>query len=175
MNKHIIGLAVSLMILFFSPAHAFTLTHDNDTYREGCDYKKFLVPPSTFPYTICMDACGVDPACQAWNFVPRPGNSTPLCFLKNCVGARRGAIGPVSGVKIPATMGFFETDIDRVGCDYTNFVGGTAQFCWLQCAFDSQCQAWNFDPRFTFMCFLKNCIPAPTLSVGLTGGVKFSQ
>lgn len=173
MEKHIICLAVSLMIFFFSPAHAFTLTFENNTDRAGCDYTNFVVPPANFPYAACMNACGLDSTCQAWNFDPTSG--TPLCFLKNCVPAPSVHNGAVGGVKLPATMSDFENDIDRVGCDYENFVGPNPQFCMTQCGLDASCQAWNFDPRLTLTCFLKTCVPAPTPSVGLTGGVKFSK
>jgi hypothetical protein len=89
MEKRIIRLAVSLMIFFFSPAHAFTLTFENNTDRTGCDYKNFAVPRANFPYAACMNACGLDSTCQAWNFDPTSG--TPLCFLKKLCPSTKSA------------------------------------------------------------------------------------
>src|SRR5215813_3125076 len=118
MEKRIICLAVSLMIFVFSPAHAFTLTPEFDTNRPGCDYRNFAVPGANFgsAYSVCMNACGLDSSCQAWNFNSRSG--TPTCFLKNCAPNPTAANGTVGGVKLPATMSGFEGGFDRVGCDY---------------------------------------------------------
>jgi hypothetical protein len=86
MEKRIIWLAVSLVIFIFSPAHAFTLTPAQSAEDlPGCDYKNFVLPggnntPNYVLYDVCMDACGLDSSCQAWNFDPRSGK--PTCFLK---------------------------------------------------------------------------------------------
>ena len=177
MEKRIICLAVSLMIFAFFPAHAFSLIVEADTDRPGCDYKHFSVPLANDAkkfYNVCMNACGADSSCQAWNFDPRSG--TPTCFLKNCVPAHTVAMGTVGGVKYSAIMSGIESQIDRVGCDYKNFIDNIPNNCVIACAADPVCQAWNFDNRSgTPRCFLKSCVPAPTVSVGsIDGGVKFS-
>jgi hypothetical protein len=100
----------------------------------------------------------------------------PMCFLKNCRPEGRVAYGTVGGMKFLATMSGDETDIDRVGCDYKILANSYAQLCLIACALDSRCQAWNFDPRSsTPKCFLKNCVPAPTVFGGMVSGVKFSE
>jgi len=110
-------------------------------------------------------------------------------LLKNRVPAPRvtGNVPPnvFGGVKFSATMSGFEAWIDRVGCDYKSFAVAKNPFphnlfaaCMTACAVDSTCQAWNFDSRGTLMCFLKNCVPAPTVSGGgvdVGSGVKFSK
>jgi PAN domain len=78
-----------------------------------------------------------------------------------------------------------EFDFDRPGCDYRSFAVPRANdlkkfynVCQDACGADSSCQAWNFDNRSqrTPMCFLKSCVPVPTVNVvGVIGGVKFSQ
>jgi len=145
MEKRIISLAVSLIIFVFSSAHAFTLINEYNTDRVGCDYRTFAVPGATFgsAYSACMNACGLDSGCQAWNFNPRSG--TPGCFLKNCAPAPTVANGTVGGVKLPATMSGFENGFDRVGCDYRSFPVSGTQVCMATCARDSRCQAWNYD------------------------------
>jgi len=181
MEKRIIWLAVSLLLFVFSPAHAqLSLPVEYDTDRPGCDYKNFVVPrandPRTF-YTVCMDTCGADPSCQAWNFDPRSGQ--PTCFLKNCAPAPTAAKGTVGGLKYSAQMSAVENEIDRPGCDYKNFVTFIPNVCLTACGVDSNCQAWNFDNRSSPKpptCFLKNCVPVPTVSAGgVVGGVKFSK
>jgi PAN domain len=97
--------------------------------------------------------------------------------------------GSIGGVKLPATMSGAEIGIDRTGCDFSNFpaVDPTthaidSQICMFTCAEDNRCQAWNFDPRVptvgTGTCFLKNCVPPPTVpsaGTGVESGVKFSK
>jgi len=179
MEKRIICLAVSLMIFVLSQAHAINLPVEFDFDRPGCDYRSFAVPRANDLkkfYNVCQDACGADSSCHAWNFDPRSG--TPMCFLKNCVPAATAAKGTVGGVKYSATMSGIENQIDRVGCDYKNFVTFIPNMCVTECGADSSCQAWNFDNRSqrTPMCFLKSCVPVPTVNVvGVIGGVKFSQ
>ena len=103
MEKRIIWLAVSLIIFVFSPAHAGTLTVEYETDRPGCDYQTFVLPGIQHGnYNPCMDACGLDFNCEAWNFDPRSG--TPTCFLKNCVPAATASSSHplvTSGVKFP--------------------------------------------------------------------------
>jgi hypothetical protein len=72
-----------------------------------------------------------------------------------------------------------EENIDRVGCDFKIFAAPSQEttdgyaVCFDACGADSSCQAWNLDRRSgTPMCFLKNCVPPPTSSVGLITGVK---
>jgi hypothetical protein len=178
MEKRIIWLAVSLMIFVCSLAHAFVLRVEYDTDRPGCDYKSFPVPgandPRTF-YNVCLDSCAADSSCHAWNFDPRSG--TPMCFLKNCAPLPTAAKGTVGGVKYSAIMSENEDKIDRPGCDYKNFVTNVPDVCVSACGIDSSCQAWNLDGRSgTNTCFLKNCVPAPTLTNDgrVIGGVKYS-
>jgi hypothetical protein len=179
MEKRIIWLTLCLMIFAYSPAHAISLYVEFDFDRPGCDYKNFVVPHANDPkkfYNVCVDACGADPSCQAWNFDPRSG--TPTCFLKNCAPLPTVAKGTVGGVKYSAEMSDIENRIDRVGCDYKNFVTSIPNYCVTQCGVEASCQAWNLDNRSggTPVCFLKNCVPAPTVSVGgVIGGVKFSK
>ena len=100
MEKRIICLAVGLMIFVFSPAHALSLIVEYDRDRAGCDYKSFAVPGANDPhafYNVCMDTCGADSSCKAWNFDVR--SSTPMCFLKNCVPAPTVSVGVSGGVK----------------------------------------------------------------------------
>jgi PAN domain-containing protein len=173
MEKRIICLAVSLMIFVFSPAHAFTLgALEFDIDRVGCDFKNFVVPNAD--RTICINACGLDSRCQACNFDSRSG--TPVCFLKNCAPVPRSSVGVVGGVKFPSTMSAVESNVDRTGCDFTNFVvpSSNVSVCSNACGLDSRCEAWNFDSRSGIpICFLKNCAPEPISSVGVIGGVKF--
>jgi len=73
MKNRIICLAVSLMIFVSSLAHAFTLSFEEYIDRPGCDYRNFAVPNHENAdlskiYAGCMDACGLDSSCQAWNF-----------------------------------------------------------------------------------------------------------
>jgi hypothetical protein len=178
MEKRIIGLAVSVIIFVFSPAHAFTLTPEFNTDRPGCDFRNFAVPGANFgsAFSVCMDACGLDSSCQAWNFDSRSG--APRCFLKNCVPPATVARGTVGGIKFQATMSVREDQIDRPGCDFRTLPVGDSQICVNSCAIDPRCQAWNFDSRSgAARCFLKNCVPTPTAtnSFGVTSGVKFSQ
>jgi hypothetical protein len=175
MEKRITWLAVSLMISIFSPAHAFTLTSENHVDLPGCDYKNFDVPDNV-PYNVCMDACGLDSNCQAWNLDSSSGKT--VCYLKNCSPAPVAST-TISGVKLQATMSDPETGTDRPGCDIGVLPGAkmTIQICLAACAVNNNCQAWNFDvPRSgTNTCYLKNCVPAPTFSLYTTSGVKFSQ
>ena len=181
MGKRLICLAVSLMVFIFFPAHAFTLRDEGQTDRPGCDFRSFVIPgANTSDFSsVCRDARGLDPACLAWNFDPRSG--TPGCFLKNCAPAPTVANGTVGGVKLPATMSGFENGFDRVGCDYRSFPVSGTQVCMATCARDSRCQAWNYDAvSGTPTCFLKSCIPAPTVVpprniFNIISGVKFSQ
>src|SRR6516164_4503796 len=108
MERRIISLSVGFMIFLVSPAHAF-LAIENDMDRPGCDYKNFAVPGAYDPnkfFNVCMDTCGADSSCQAWNFDPRSG--TPVCFLKNCAPAPTAANGTVGGVKYTAMMSDIE-------------------------------------------------------------------
>src|SRR5260370_1312986 len=118
MGKRIICLAVSLVTFVFSPAHAFTLTIEENTDRPGCDYRNFAVPgskPLPFSaYSVCMNACGLDPRCQAWNFDPTSGTE-PRCWLKNCTPAPTTHGNTTGGLRLPATMSGFEEGFDRVG------------------------------------------------------------
>ena len=176
-GKACLFLTVSLMILVFSLAHAISLPTEFDVDRPGCDYKSFVVPGANDArtyYKVCRDSCAADPSCRAWNFDPRSG--TPKCFLKNCEPAATVAKGTVGGQKISVEMSSFgdENHIDRPGCDYRSFAEVNPFFCLTACALDPICQAWNFDSRKTVpTCFLKNCVPAPTVSNGNTGGVKY--
>jgi hypothetical protein len=160
---------------------AFTLTTEFGTDRPGCDYRNFAVPGSrgigSSVYPVCMDACGLDPSCQAWNYDYSTSGTEPRCWLKNCAQTPTTHGGTVGGVRLPATMSGFEEGFDRVGCDYRNFSASGADVCSATCARDSACQAWNFDARSgTRTCFLKNCVPAPTVppnSNNIYSGVKF--
>jgi hypothetical protein len=96
MEKRIICLAVSLMIFVFSPAQAFTMSDlEFNASRPGCDFKNFVPPGANGQ--VCMNACGLDSRCEAWNFDSRSG--TPICFLKNCAPEPITAIGVTGGVK----------------------------------------------------------------------------
>ena len=103
MGKRLICLAVSLMVFIFFPAHAFELRDEGQTDRPGCDFRSFVIPDANTSdfSSVCRDACGLDPACQAWNFDP---TGTPTCFLKDCVPrptVRRISPAFTSGVKFP--------------------------------------------------------------------------
>jgi PAN domain len=181
MEKRIIYLAVSLMILMifvFPPAHAFTLTFESNIDRPGCDFENFEVPiPGEI---LCMNACGRDPTCLAWNFDPVHFQGKLMCFLKNCNTSPQSSVGLTSGVKFPFTMSAAEANIDRPGCDIENFETQELGLCSNACGFNHSCEAWSFDPvHFQGpqpgwgMCFLKSCATPPQSSVGVTGGMKF--
>jgi PAN domain len=193
MERPIISLAVSIMIFSFSPAHAFTLFVENGIDRPGCDFKNFDLPGvdvGNSPQTssVCANACGLDTNCQGWSFDAPPIPGTGRCFLKNAICAPTVRATPlngsIGGVKLQATMSGVENEIDRPGCDFSNFpaVNPTThaidpQLCMFVCAEDNRCQAWNFDPRVgSGTCFLKNCVPPPTVpaSTSVKSGVKFA-
>ena len=187
MEKRIICLAAGIMIFVFFPAHAFTLLDEDGVDRPGCDFKSFVVPGNvgnSFSQVskVCKNACGLDPNCQAWNFDARSGTGT--CFLKNIICGAVISGSTDGGIKLPATMSEREMQVDRVGCDFSIFPatnpithGVDDYICNRTCAQESRCQAWNFDPRVgTGACFLKDCVPAPSVSgSGVISGVKFSQ
>jgi hypothetical protein len=183
MEKSIACLTASIMTFVFSPVHAFTLFQEQNTDRPGCDFRSFVVPGvnSVQFSSACMNACGLDKNCVAWNFDPRSGTNT--CFLKNNLCHPTVSPNTDSGFKLPATMSGMEFEIDRVGCDFSSFPaknplrpGADPQICMITCAEDNRCQAWNFDPGVgTGTCFLKNCVPPPTATPGgRTSGVKFA-
>jgi hypothetical protein len=165
-EKRIIWFVVSLMIPIFSPAHAFTLYPEYNTDRPGCDYKNFSIPnPNNIPYTpnfsVCMDACGLDTSCQAWNFDTR-SSGKGVCYLKNCTPNPTTADGTVGGIKLSATMSGSESGIDRPGCDFQSIplAEMTQELCEAACSGNSSCLAWNLDPRSgTPTCYLKKCVP----------------
>jgi len=76
-----------------------------------------------------------------------------------------------------------EGQTDRPGCDFRSFVipgANTSDFssvCRDARGLDPACLAWNFDPRGAPRCFLKDCVPSPTvtprISPAITSGVKF--
>jgi hypothetical protein len=190
MEKHIFCLAVSLMIFGFSPAHAITISIEASIDRVGCDFKNFVSPRNSSSSSqldtdvqVCINACGADSNCQAWNLDRRSGTS--MCFLKNCVPQKSISVGVFGGVKFPFTMSNVEISVDRPGCDYVIFAvtDRDARVCASNnglcgcsnaCGFDSTCQAWNVYFRTaTPKCFLKSCAPLPTSSVGNLSGVKF--
>ena len=81
------------------------------------------------------------------------------------------------------TMGPRELNIDRVGGDYNHFSFDeqpnelAITRCEHQCAIESSCVAWNFDPSGLRTCWLKgpNSPPLPSFSLGLTSGIKISS
>jgi PAN domain-containing protein len=96
MAKRIICLAVSLMIFVFSPVHAFTMSDlEFNASRPGCDFKNFVPPQASL--FVCVNACGLDSRCEAWNFDSRSG--TAICLLKNCAPEPVSTIGVTGGVK----------------------------------------------------------------------------
>jgi len=197
MEKRIICLAVSIMIFVFSPAHAFTLfLPEFNTDRPGCDFRNFIVPGANGSnrfqtFAACMNACGLDPNCQAWSFDTGFGTEgSGTCFLKNNICRATPNGHSIAGLKLfprPTQMSAIESEIDRVGCDFSSFSAdnplfgpGDPQICMFRCAEDNTCQAWNFDARSgTPMCFLKNCVPPPRVPPerpnNVASGVKFSQ
>ena len=186
MEKRIICcFAVSLMIFVFSPAHALQMTIQTGfdvpctPDIPNCDFR-IIDQPNPSDFTLCMNACGRDPSCVAWTFDPVHTPGKLKCFLKNTrLPLRSSAATLVSGFKLPFTMGAFERDIDRNGCDIEFFEEHDIGQCVNACGFNSSCEAWNFDPAHFDkpVCFLKNCgggrIPDPQSEPGVTGGVKF--
>jgi hypothetical protein len=172
MGKRIICLAVSLVTFVFSPAHAFTLTIEENTDRPGCDYRNFAVPGSKpLPFSAYS-------VCQAWNFdywrISTSG-AQPRCWLKNCAPAPTTHNFTIGGVKLPATMSIPEDGVKRVGCDYRNFSASGKDVCSATCARDSTCQSWYFSTR---SCFLQTCVAAPKVPPNhnnIYSGVKFSN
>ena len=188
MEKRIICLAAGIMIFVFFPAHAFTLLNEGGSDRPGCDLGSFPVPGpnpgnSSTVFNACKNACGLDTNCVAWNFDARSGTGT--CFLKNVICGAVISGSTEGGIKLPATMSEPEIQVERNGCDFSSFPatnpithGVDDYICIRTCAEDNRCQAWNFDPRVgTGACFLKDCVPAPSVSgsSGVTSGVKFFQ
>jgi len=188
MEKRIICLTVGIMIFVFFPAHAFTLLNEGGSDRPGCDLRSFPVPGAnagnnSTVFNACKNACGLDTNCVAWNFDARSGTRT--CFLKNVICGAVISGSTEGGIKLPATMSEPEIQVERNGCDFSSFPatnpithGVDDYICIRTCAEDNRCQAWNFDPRVgTGACFLKECIPAPSVSgsSNVISGVKFSQ
>jgi PAN domain len=164
------------MIFVFSPAHAFELSYESSIDRPGCDFENFEVPNSASGAgIICMNACGRDPSCQAWNFDPVHFQGKLMCFLKNCRPSPQSSAGVTGGLKLPFTMSTAELNVDRPGCDIQNFEAHDLGICSNACGCNNNCEAWNFDPVHfgTPMCFLKSCAAPPQSSAGVTGGVKF--
>lgn len=75
-----------------------------------------------------------------------------------------------------------ESETDRPGCDFRNFVVPRANdpffsvVCANACGRDANCRAWSYDTKFdgsgAGTCFLKNCVPAQIQSRGAYSGVK---
>ena len=70
-----------------------------DTNRLGPDYFSFVLP--TDNPSSCMEACQVDPLCQAWTFV-KPNTirgPEPICSFKGAIPPPQHDICCVSGTK----------------------------------------------------------------------------
>jgi PAN domain len=150
-------LAVGLMTFVLPPAHAAELTYEPNTDRPGCDFKNFPVPNSPNQGSVCGNACGRDPSCQAWNFDPVHFGGKSMCFLKNCHPSPQTSFGVTGGMKLPFTMGFREFNVDRPGCDIQNFQTPDITICENACGFAPNCESWNYDSRqgTPGTCFLK--------------------
>jgi PAN domain len=102
------------MIFVFSPAHAFTLFFEGETDLPGCDFKNFVVPGANAAnrfqtFGACMNACGLDPNCQAWNFDTRSGTGT--CFLKNNICGPTVSPGTVGGFRLTGLAAIFRVSL----------------------------------------------------------------
>jgi hypothetical protein len=155
---------------------------ENKIDRSGNDYRNFTAPNES----VCSDACGSEPICQAWNYDFSSG-LPGMCWLKSSVPPAQSSDKVVGGVKFHPPVTFtLEQGTDRRGCDYRNFpVPGEIAYpdftpaivCGNECGLDPRCQAWNYDTTTgklgAHLCFLKNCVPGPTTpSQGNTSGVK---
>jgi V8-like Glu-specific endopeptidase len=142
--------------------------------RNGGDFTSFTAEDNR--PEICVAACGRNPTCHAYTFVPRnfsgPG-SAPACFLKTTGARRIGNSLTTAGLKRG-----FEIDYDRDGRDYTftRTTSADPDACRLACANDARCRAFTFvAPGVTEPmgeCHLKSTPGSPVPHVGMTSGMK---
>lgn len=75
----------------------------------------------------------------------------------------------VSGRKNATGSMTTEYGFDRPGFDYKRYVTASAAVCHSDCAADSECQAYTARPG---VCYLKDAIPQPRPTSGMTSGRK---
>jgi hypothetical protein len=100
-----------------------------------------------------------------------------LIALGGCADAERLVRNTVGTLPVGAAM---EPGIDRPGSDYRNFDVNNAgpAACQRACEGDATCRAWTHtEPGMQApggMCWLKDAVPAPVRTPGMTSGVMRS-
>ncbi|MDR4495358.1 MAG: PAN domain-containing protein [Nitrospirales bacterium] len=154
-----------------------------NTDLPGQNYSDFAVP--TGGSSVCLQACRVDPDCQAYTYV-KSTSTTPegRCWLKTGVPLRRAATCCGSGIKRPGgeAMGNTMLAFDLPGSDYQWFYPEASDesrqhtICKAACGADSQCRAFtHVKPGYQGkapVCYLKDNIPVQSVNRNTSSGSK---
>jgi hypothetical protein len=111
----------------------------------------------------CRLACGANTSCNSF----RHTASTNTCRLQRDAADWVADPDATSGL---SAVNRFETDIDRAGFDYNNYVASLSQ-CSRDCSDDSRCAAFSWVSSQS-RCYLKEYLGLSSAATGITSGTK---
>ena len=112
----------------------------------------------------CRSNCNANSQCNSYQHT----TSTNTCKLLRDAGDWVPDSNSTSGL---STVNRFETNVDRPGFDYANYISPSRNACSLDCSDDSRCAAFTYVTA-TSRCFLKEYLGLGVAASGIVSGTK---